>query len=112
MHSRRYPHRITFRSPTDTVADSGQIKRTMADAFARWAKVIQTGGGQAQQDDQQQRTGKFEIKLRFSEAISTIAPDTWQIRCNLTGEILNIEHIDIDRSSRTWNVIITAALDR
>ena len=112
MPSRNYPHRITFRGPTETVEDRGQVKRTYDDGFSRWAKVQKTGGGQAEQNDQQRRTANFEINLRrYDTDIGTINPDTWQIRWHLTGQILNIDEIAIDRSSRTWLVTITATLD-
>ena len=108
---RRFPHRITFRSPTKTTEASGQVTRTMADAFKRWAKVEQTGGGQAEKNDQQKRSAEFEIKLRYDSALTDVDPDTWQIIWNISGQTLNISDMVVDRTKRVWDVTITAKLD-
>lgn len=106
MSSRRYPHRITFRQPTATTADSGQVSRSFDDAFRRWAKVKPTGSGQAESNDQQRRTTTYEITLPHSSELTAVDPDTWRI--HYAGQTLNLNGMTTDRTGRQWLVSITA----
>lgn len=106
MTSRHYPHRLTFRQPTESTNAAGQILRTYADAFLRRGHVAQKTASTTANNDQQSVAQNHTITLPHDSALNSVLLTEWQIIWTDSNTTLVPFSITVDRTGRQHLCVI------